>query len=221
MSEQVDFKVIERRTRQAYYADGLLEIMIGVYVFLVGVLSINGISPSLSVLLLFVVLLAMRIAKQRFVFPRTGYVNLPDDETQNKQDVWGAVKVVGGVLLALSAVALIFFWLWGDEQGREYLYFRFVPIFVGGLFAVALFVMARQNGVARWYAVGSWFLLQGLWMPLVPAASFEKHISEIFTCKLKWDINIDLLVRYLDVSGLSGFALNDPYDLEIIGADPY
>lgn len=185
MSEKINFLAIERRTRQAYYEDGLLEIVMGLYVIMTGALYQVGISPGLSVLLIFGMLVGMRTAKRRFVFPRIGYANLEQDKTKTKQDAWGAVLVVGGALLLLALIALFFYLYFGVSQGREYLYFRFIPAFVGTLFATALFALARQNGIRRWVVLGVWFLLIGFAVMLGNFASFE-----------------DLLAAQLSVSGV-------------------
>ena len=82
MSINLDLKEIERKANYAAFQDGLTEILMGLFLFFyAGTLATNTL-PIGFVFILLAVFFGKPLTegiKKRYIYPRTGYVKLPED----------------------------------------------------------------------------------------------------------------------------------------------
>lgn len=149
MSE-VNLAAVELRARRAYYEDGLLELVGGLLQLVISLLL------GKTGLIAFAVILGipasqklLEALRRRYVYPRTGYARFPKDQ-QSRQALWPMLFVPLGMLILV---------LLGDRIGNPY---RWLPAFVGMLFAGMLLYFAAQSRLVRYYALAAWAALCGL-----------------------------------------------------------
>ena len=160
------------KVQQAYYADGLADIFMGV-IFL-GLASVfTLLADNITFLVFMIVLLNPLIygvlierAKQRWVYPRAGYVKpKPLQETSSRGAL--LVLVAIGVLCLLAAVVLFI------SSGYTGLFFWLIwlaPAGFGLMIAIGPFIIARKYHLARYY-------LFAILPPLIGAIIPWLHLS--------------------------------------------
>jgi hypothetical protein len=145
---------IEKRTRHYWFDDGLAEIMIGAAFLLVAATLLleqalegrvpaallNIAFPVIVVVVVFASRRAIRLAKDRYVHPRTGYVSFE----RQRPHRW-ANAVLGFVIAALLA--------FGASRARAL--DQVIPAILGLMLGSGFFVLGRQAGMLR-------FPLEGL-----------------------------------------------------------
>lgn len=181
MTQDVDFKDIERRTRRAFYEDGLVEIMMGLFLMFMGALFQSNFSIVLVYMFaIFVMIPAWRAAKRRYVFPRTGYVNLGDEE-ESQANVKGILWFLVIYIIFLVASFLVFSRIWGSDLGRDYFYTRFIPVVAGLCLAIGPVSMAPKYGSKRWYGFGAMVVVIGVGVALLGMETFKEALALQFT----------------------------------------
>ena len=103
MDEKIDLDDMTRRTRRLITEDGLMELLMGLIMFVTSA-SIKG--PSFTVFLsLYVVFLKQILEgfRKRFTYPRIGYVKMPDDDDPK---IGLGILAYFGTVLILSAFAI-------------------------------------------------------------------------------------------------------------------
>ena len=161
MSTKLDFKEIERQTRRFFYQDGLIEIMMGVFLLLFAAMYESSVSFGVSLIAIFLMIPAWREAKRRYVFPRIGYVNL-DDEEETQAEAKGILKFLGFFFAFMIVAVTVFVWVWGGDLGTDYFYTRFIPVVIGLVMAIGPVTMGYKNGIFRWYIFAALFVLIGV-----------------------------------------------------------
>lgn len=152
-----------RRTTRYWYDDGLVEIGTGVlFLLMAGLFAIEGLAPSGSLPALFSALglpallligmvvlgLALRAAKRRLTFPRTGYVDYPQTRPIRKV----LAGLVGGVVSLLLVLGL--------TTRPEWL--TALPALQGALIAVVWVLLSFRTGALRMAGQGLVALAAGL-----------------------------------------------------------
>jgi hypothetical protein len=148
--EKVDLEAVAVRTRRAYYEDGILDLVGGLLQLLIGLLL--GASSAVVIVVVLGIPASQKLMealRRRYVYPRTGYARFPKDQ-QSRQALWPLLFV------PLTMLILV---LLGDRIGNPY---RWLPAFVGMLFAGALLYCAAQSRLTRYYALAAWSALVGL-----------------------------------------------------------
>lgn len=175
----IDIKEIERRAHQVFLQDGWLEIFAGVYLLLMGLAC--AINPSLVVFCVFATLPLRRIAvaaKERYVYPRVGYAAFPVAPPPDPKKVAGVL--IGGlavyVLIMVGALAVLYSTM-GPVEGRAFLYGRFVPAFVGCLFAIGPIVFAVKFAMARGYVFAAASVFLGFAVPSLGLDDWHKTLA--------------------------------------------
>ncbi|MGD8604555.1 MAG: hypothetical protein PVF49_08280, partial [Anaerolineales bacterium] len=80
MSESPTLNEIERRVLQSVYQDGLVEVFAGLFLIVFGtIFQANAKLSGFSVLLIFAIYPVLERIKQRWIYPRSGYVNIRQD----------------------------------------------------------------------------------------------------------------------------------------------
>jgi hypothetical protein len=142
---EIDLTQIERNIFRDYLQDGLLDILFGGFLLIIGLgLAAGHVGPFI-VFVIFLPLL-FRALKRRFVYPRTGYVELREGDP-------GPVPwfVLGSFLLGLIALILVLIAV--GVIGDPGQWYRWMPILFGTCLAGIFLGLAVQIGLVRHYIV--------------------------------------------------------------------
>jgi len=150
-----------RRSQQYWFDDGLVELLMGLLFVLLSSLFwwqattnsqysalIGGIVMPLIIILGAILMgVTLRWLKQRFVYPRTGYVTYA--KPTNKQR--GMSALLGLMIGAVMAVAV-------TQLALEAL----TTAFIGAGVAIGLFMMGNRMGLMRFYVLAVWSIAAGV-----------------------------------------------------------
>lgn len=171
MTIHLDLKEIQRRANHAAYQDGLVEIMMGLFlIFYGGSLATDTLSIGL-VFVLLAVFFGSRIIekiKVRYIYPRAGYVKLPADPNTTGKGI--AISAVIMVVALLGALGLSMAFL-GQKPGLDFFLTYIVPPVSGLMLAIGPFWLGQTYGLVRGYILAILFVLGGISMPLFRIAS--------------------------------------------------
>jgi hypothetical protein len=103
MSDKIDLKKMEQRANRLLSQDGLVEILLGA-VFFVASASFSEKGSYIPFLPLYVIFMKQIVEsfRNRFTYPRIGYVKVPDDES----DVGKGILVFLGAVLVLLVLGV-------------------------------------------------------------------------------------------------------------------
>lgn len=171
MCIDLDLKEIERRANHAALQDGLVEILMGLFlIFYGGSLATDTISFGLVFVLLAVFLGKPTIEriKVRYIYPRAGYVKLPPDPDTTGKGI--AISAVIMVVVLLGAFGLSMAIL-GQKPGLDFFLTYIVPPVSGLMLAIGPYWLGQTYGLVRGYILAILFLLGGIAMPVFGIAS--------------------------------------------------
>lgn len=181
MSIQLDLKEIERKANYAAFQDGLMEILMGLFLFFYGGTLATDTLPLGIVLIVIAVFFAKPIierAKTRYIYPRTGYVKLPEDpNTTSKGIMISALLMVVGLLGAMFISMLVL----GQTSGLDFFLTYIVPPATGFLLAIGPFWLGQTYGLIRGYIWAVMFALGGIAMPIFSIASGYEAVGLLCT----------------------------------------
>jgi hypothetical protein len=163
MEQNTQLAEVEKRVNQAVYEDGLVEAFCGLFLITIGTLF--QVDPSISgfaVLLIFVFRPVLERAKQRWIYPRSGYMN----PIQDKKELAGIVIAGGLFVLLLVGTLLITIQFRGVESGRALFLDYLMPPMVGILLAIGPWWMAQEKHIGRGYVWSGMFIALGFAMPI-------------------------------------------------------
>jgi len=164
MSGKIDPKQIETNAYKSYYQDGLMEILLGVYlIFVGGLLFTESKLVPFTVFVIFGLKPAYEALKNRFTYPRIGFVEFPVDEGAGK----GILKGLLIFFLLGGGAVVILTLLLGGDRGWELWLYRVVPAMVGVLLAMGPIYAAGTYGLKHWYLIAALFVVSGFAAPLL------------------------------------------------------
>ena len=173
MIEEIDLKQIERNIFREYCQDGLADIVIGAYFFLLGLLLPSGtVAPLIALFVLFFVPL-VRGLKNRYTYPRLGYVEL-------RQGDPGPVPLLTVGSLVLGLIALIAVLIAVGAIGQPAQWYRWMPILFGIWFAGMFLGLGLTVRVVRYYVVAGVTLVGGPTFALLPLTRKLENIGLFF-----------------------------------------
>ena len=165
MTEQVTLDDFERRVLAAAFQDGLMELLLGVYLLILGlILQTSAALIPFSLLLLLLYVRLYERLKQRLIYPRVGYVKLPVD---TRTEVKSILLTTLGSLALLLAIIPILRWRLGPEQGWELWFQHIVPAAIGILIAFGPLWMSQTYAVRRGYFFAALSVLLGIVIPFM------------------------------------------------------
>ncbi len=171
MSLPLELKEIERRANYAAFQDGLTEIFMGLFlVFYGGTLATDTLPLGLVIVLVTVFLGkgTMEGIKKRYIYPRAGYVKLPEDpHTTGKEIGISALVMVVGLLAALGISMAVL----GQKPGLNFFLTYIVPPASGLMLAIGPYWLGQTYGLKRGYILAILFVLGGVAMPIFGIAS--------------------------------------------------
>lgn len=158
MNANLDAKTISRNVWQDSMRDGLMEMLLGAYFLLTGIFIQADMTALFIVFIAFFPTLAKKM-KERFTYPRIGYVKFPDQESNPGK------RIVAALLAAGIAVALVTIFARSGEW-RQTLY-QWVPLLPALVLAAGLSFTAQKTGFVRHYVMAAFSLVAGLAVPFV------------------------------------------------------
>lgn len=158
MSKLSGIDDIERRVMQSVYQDGLVEVFAGLFLLLFGtIFQVDAKIAGFSVLLIFIFNPVLERIKQRWVYPRSGYVN----PRQDPKELVG-IPIVGGLfVVGLVAILIISTLIRGVEDGSTLFLNYIMPPVVSILMAIGPWWMAKERFILRGYIWSAMFILLG------------------------------------------------------------
>ncbi len=168
MSLKIDLKEIQRRANYATYQDGLAEIFMGIFLlFIPGAMeSKTAIIPFAVITVFFAKPLLERI-KKRVIYPRAGYVRLPQDVEADAKGI--AIGTVGFVVFLLAALGISIA-VQGSQVGLNFFMAYILPPSTGFMLAMGPYYLGETYGLKRGYLFAALFLLGGIAMPVFDIA---------------------------------------------------
>jgi len=179
MSMKIDLKEIERRANYAAFQDGLMEILMGLVLFFFGgAMASKGTLTPLIVFAIFFANPVLKRVKERFIFPRVGYVKLPQEEQTDTKGIGIAALVFVIFLLASLGISI---WIMGADAGSDFWMTYILPPFTGLMMAIGPFWLGQTYGLVRGYVFAAIFLILGIVIPVFGFASGYDAVGLICT----------------------------------------
>jgi hypothetical protein len=155
MSQNANLKKLERKAFLSYHQDGLLDIIIGLYITGFGVFIATGNVVFMTIgwlpIMLFIPL------KNRITVPRFGYVRF---SSQRQSTFRLALAVVVGVLLLAFFTGMFFFVSSGQMPARVEAFLRQYDMFVlCTLMSIILLAVGVLIGLKRLYIYAALLIL--------------------------------------------------------------
>lgn len=166
----------QQRTRAYWFADGLNEIVSGIFAALYGGLILlrtrteSGIVQKdmldtiLNIFLLvgiFLTPLLLRWMKERSTYPRSGYVAYPELKPAERLRRGIPAIITVSLLVVLLSVSII-----ASAQTRLYAFasMTWLPTATSVLFGVLFIRSAQANGLLRHFLLGGISIVTGIWL---------------------------------------------------------
>lgn len=181
MNMQLDLKEIERRANYAAFQDGLTEILMGLFLFFYGGSLATNTLPIGLVFILVAVFLGKPLTegiKKRYIYPRIGYVKLPEDPNATSKGI--AIAAIIMVLVLLGALGISMAML-GLEAGRDFFLTYIVPPASGFMLAIGPYWLGQTYGMVRGYMWAALFVFGGIAMPVFSIASGYEAVGLLCT----------------------------------------
>ncbi len=181
MSISLDIKEIKRRANYAAFQDGLTEIFMGLFLFFYGGSLATKSLPAGVVFILVTVFFgkkAIERIKKRYIYPRAGYVKLPEDPHATGKGIGITAVIMVVILLVVMAISMAFF---GQKPGLEFFLTYIVPPASGLMLAIGPFWLGQTYGLRRGYIWAVFFILGGIAMPVFNIASGYEAVGLLCT----------------------------------------
>lgn len=153
---------LERRAFRYDAQDGVMEFLVGVMFFFIARTVVDPHLAWAPALLVFPMRWASRFFKQRFTYPRIGYVKLRGEEASDLG--WGMLRYLAVVVLIMAAGL----WVFGDITSWS-LWKRWLPGLMGAFCAGGFIYVAGKSGLWRhWLLVAislGWGVACAVWHP--------------------------------------------------------
>ena len=163
MTQRIDLKEIERKTRITLHQDGLDEILVGLSL---GIMAIFFLDFRLSIAMIAgcaIQILLKPACRRRITYPRVGYAKLPEP----KDKATGRKIFVIAIVLVLIGTGLFFV-----SQLRWLL-----PLYLGIVLAGVILAQVWRNANTYDYFIIGLFLASGLIGLLLVSLDFEPRVA--------------------------------------------
>jgi hypothetical protein len=144
MSDKLNLDDLERRSWRYDAQDGLVELLAGILFFFIARSVVDPHLAWVPALLIFPMRWAMKFFKERFSYPRIGYVKLKSED---------GAELGRGMLTYLMLVLVIFvvgLALLGDITSWAH-WMKWMPALVGGFCSGGFLYMAQKSRLVRHY----------------------------------------------------------------------
>jgi hypothetical protein len=207
MSTPTELDAVARKVQQTFYADGLADIFLGgILLLLAAVLLL--VSRSIVFLVFAIVLLNPILlkalndkAKQRWVYPRAGYVQLKPFQDPNRRDTLLGLALILALWLGPIIVLILLYSITGITLWVAWI----VPISSGLLLSIGPFLVARKYQIYRYYLFAILPPLIGVIVPWLNLPFSSPYAASVTTFVIQTSIvgllalltGIVLLVRFI------------------------
>lgn len=174
MSTTLDLQEIEHKVQRSFYQDGLMEILVGFYLMMMGLMVQGTMSAAFSALLLFAYKPAWEGLKRRFIYPRIGYVKFRPVENVDSEGFKRSVITLAIIAVASPFISIL---ILGAGPGWTFWTRRFLPFFMGFITAIGPSVAAKRLRVYRWYVFSVLCVIAGLAVPYLGLESIYEPIG--------------------------------------------
>jgi hypothetical protein len=196
MADRADLFSVERSAVRAAQQDGLTEIVVGVFLFIVAVAT--GRPAFYWMYLAGIVVLGrgLQWLKARFAYERVGFAELPDEDPSKLRR--GVLSWVLGVLcVAVAALAI------SGDLADNLAWRQSSPAIAGFLFMGGFLYLARRSGLMRQYMYAAVSPALGM---LLAARSFDEPYEGVRV----WALVMALLLLSVGGLVLLRFLRNNP-----------
>ncbi len=196
MSENLRLDHLERQSWRYDTQDGLAEFLAGIMFFLVSRAVIDPHLAWVPAVLIFPMRRAMRLFKERFSYPRVGYVKLKGEE---------GPEVGRGILLHLGVVILIVaagLALFGDITSWSH-WMQWLPALVGGFCSGGFLYLAQKSRRLRHYLLFIFCIGWGIACSLMVAPSPRAGLQ-------RWTLGLGLVCLVVGVATFLNFLRKHP-----------
>ncbi len=199
MSVKINLKEIERKANYAAYQDGLMEIFMGLFLFFYGgALATDALSVGFIFIILAVFFAkpAIEWIKKGYIYPRIGYVKLPEDPHTTGKGI--AISAVIMIIALLSAMGISIA-VMGQKAGLDFFLTYIVPPASGFMLAIGPYWLGQTYGLTRGYILAAIFVLGGFAMPVFGIASGYEAVGLLctFVGLLALGIGTFMFVRFI------------------------
>lgn len=158
-----------------------MEIVLGLFLFFYGGSLASDNLPIGTVMILVTVFLGKPLIeriKQRYIYPRSGYVKLPDDPHTTGKGIAISALVMVMALLGVMAISMM---ILGQKPGINFFLTCIVPPASGLMLAIGPYWLGQTYGLVRGYFLAVLFILGGIAMPLFDIASGYEAVGLLCT----------------------------------------
>jgi peptidoglycan/LPS O-acetylase OafA/YrhL len=171
MNEKIDVKKIQQKIHRDSMRDGVTEMLLGVLLLFASLMFVNSGFTVLYVFSAMYLNKGMQRIRERYIHPRTGYVELKREEPE---------RTVGGIFLYFFAVGLIMYVVLylaeGALPGSDTLY-RWTPTFIGLMFLGAMIYLREKTGSTSILAWAGYAIAFGLLFSLYGFVSSRDGVA--------------------------------------------
>jgi hypothetical protein len=186
----------ERRAYRYDAQDGLTELMAGIMFFFITRAMIDPHLAWLPALLIFPMRFALKFFKERFTYPRVGYVKL---RSEDGKELGRGMLTYLLIILFLAAAAL---WVFGDITSFT-LWKKWMPAIMAGFCSGGFFYMAGKSGFWRHY------LLVALCLGWGVACSLQ-DFPTVYQAIGRWTLGMGLVSLLMGVVVFARFLMTHP-----------
>jgi hypothetical protein len=198
MENSMDLKALQQKAYRYDAQDGLLEFLMGVMLFFVARAVVTPHLAWLPALLIFPMRWALKFFKERFTYPRIGYVKLRTDEETPREFGMGILRYLAVIVLIIGVGLLAF-----GEVGSWQYWMKWMPAIMGGFCSGGFLYAAQKSGFKRHYFL---FLVSIGWGI---ACSFM-NTTTVYHGISRWALGLGLLCLVMGVVIFLNFIRNNP-----------
>ena len=149
MQTDIDLKSIKRKVYMSYFQDGLWDILLGIFLIGWGLMVTFDFVAVMGGFWLVFYMFVLGL-KRWLVYPRAGYIKIPEARRQQiKMVLLGSVVFLAGV--AMIPIFII--------DSRPAWFSEYFMLILGGMFTLVIIFLAVWWQVYRWYAYAAMVLL--------------------------------------------------------------
>lgn len=190
MSDKIDLKKMEQRANRLLNQDGLTEILLGA-IFFVSSASLSGHGSFIPFLPIYIIFLKNIVEsfRNRFTYPRIGYVKVPDEESK---DVGRGILTFIGVVMVLFVVGVYF-----SSEGISFnSLYKWLPLGIGVfLYGPFQYLFSKTGDKVNWIYIAV-SILGGLGFSLLKFAEVREG-PQMFMLFISVFFFIAGLVRFI------------------------
>ncbi|MCP4572837.1 MAG: hypothetical protein GY838_10835 [bacterium] len=197
MTESLSQTDLQRRAARYDSQDGIGEFLVGCLFFFIARAVVDPHLAWVPALLVFPLRWALRFFKERFTYPRAGYVKLQPTETG--PELGRGMLLYLGVVVFIAAAVLV---VWGDVTSWDQ-WMKWLPAVMGGFCSGAFLYLAQRSGLWRHYALFVASISWGVACSLLPARTVYEGIQH-------WALGLGLICVLTGIAVFAHFVRTHP-----------